>query len=170
MTGIRTIEDLRDRCWVDDITGCWHWKGAVTQDGHPVMWLPQLDKTTTAGVAICILKTGSPPKKGVFWRCICDTHGCANPDHRRPGSRSAQMLGAKITRSPLTRARMSKANCGPRHKLTDEQQEELRASTESLRVLAARYGIAQSTASRIKRDVGQQRTGAPGSSVFNFGR
>lgn len=170
MTGIRTIEDLRQRCWVDDITGCWHWKGAVTQDGHPVMWMPQLDKTTTAGVAICVLKTGSTPKKGVFWRCICDTRGCANPDHRRPGSRSAQMLAAKITRSPLTRARMSIGKCGRRPRLTDEQQAEIRDSSDSLRVLAERYGISQSTASRIRQGIRRQLLAAPGSSVFNFGR
>lgn len=27
--GIRTVEDVRQRCYVDPETGCWHWRGAM---------------------------------------------------------------------------------------------------------------------------------------------
>jgi len=46
MNGVRTIEDLRLRCVVDEITGCWLWRGAFTQ-GVGAVWLPELGKTRT---------------------------------------------------------------------------------------------------------------------------
>jgi hypothetical protein len=162
-TGIRTIEDLRGRCWVDDITGCWHYKG-YSEGGQPALWVPLLGKTTTMGVAISVLVTGAAPKKGVFWHCKCDTPGCANPDHRKPGSRSSQMKAAKITRSPLTVARMSRGKM----KLTAEQIELIRTSPEPAGIVAEQLGISRSLASRYRRQGGCKGVAAPGSSVFNF--
>lgn len=55
--GIRTADDLRARCWIDDDTGCWHWRGAVDLNGIPSMWLPALRRRTSLGVVAAVLAT-----------------------------------------------------------------------------------------------------------------
>jgi hypothetical protein len=160
--GIRTVADLRDRCRVDDLTGCWRYVGAHA-DGHPSIYLPALRKRTTAGVAICVLLTGSAPAKGVYWHVTCETTGCCNPAHRQAGDRRSQMLAAKIVRDPSERARIT---AGRRKvaKLTAEQAAAIRTDDRVLREIAAEHGITISSASRIKR--GELWRDPAASSVF----
>lgn len=167
MSGIRTIDDLRDRCFVDDITGCWHWRGATTCGKYPASWLPAIARRVTLGHVICFLRTGQLPDKGTFWHCTCETKSCANPEHRMAGTRSEQMKAAKIVKSPLVRARMAQVQ-RDRSVLTDQGVAAIRSSGEPLRVVAERYGISMSHASGIRRGEQRASISAPGSSVFNW--
>ena len=168
MSGISSIEDIRGRCFVDDITGCWLWRGAMSGGKHPSLWLAPLARHTTMGQAIAFFKTGELPEKGVIWYCQCATKGCANPDHRRAGGRSHQMRNADLVRSPMTRARMALGKrAGSR--LTDEAAAEIRLSVEPLRVLAERFAISISHASQIRRGEQRRAIAARGASIFNMG-
>lgn len=167
--GVRTVADLMGRCRVDSITGCWLWGHAASESQQrPSLWLPALKRRVSLGVAICWLRTGKAPAKGVVWHCTCETTDCANPDHRRAGNRSSQMLAAKLTRSPVAVAKMA-AGRRAKSKLSDAGAAEIRASTEPLRVLADRHGISISHASMIRRCVLRRPVAAKASSVFSLG-
>ena len=168
MTGIHTIADLRDRCRIDDITGCWHWAGALDGKGCGSLWLPALRRRVSLGLAICVLKTGCHPAEGVVWHTVCGTRDCANPEHRRAGDRSSQMLAAKIKRTPLQRARIA-AGRRQGSRLTEQGAQEIRDSDEPLRVLAERHGISVAHACNVRNGRQRCHLAAPGSSVFNLG-
>lgn len=163
--GIRTADDLKGRCWVDDDTGCWHWRGAVDTNGIPSMWLPELRRRTSLGVVAAVLTTGAAPLPGQMWHCTCTTRYCANPAHRTCGTRSSQMLAARMTRNPLQRARIS-AGKRANGKLTDKQRAEIAGSDEVLRVLSDRYGISISHAQKLRST--RQPLHSSGASVFTW--
>lgn len=169
--GIRRISDLRDRCrlgdGVHDGHRCWVWAGGTTGTGQASLWLPALGRRVTLGIAACVLRTGKPPESGVFWHCVCETKDCANPWHRTPGSRSGQMLAAKITRDVGTKARIA-ASKRAKSSLTDEACMQIRQSTGPLRIVAQQHGISVSHASQIR--LGRRRgIGVRGASVFAHG-
>jgi hypothetical protein len=165
--GIRTIDDIKTRCWVDDDTGCWHWRGAMSGRGkYPAMWLADPQKRVTMPTAVCYVLTGEMPAKGVVWHSNCGNVACGNPEHRCEGTDSSKMLAAKITRSPLVRARMS-AGRSKNSTLTLDALAEIRASSDILRVIAQRHGISIAWASRIRLNQVRLPRAAAGNSVFN---
>lgn len=164
--GIRTLEDLKDRCFVDEDTGCWIYRGGALKSGEKI-WIPQLQQVVGLGVAICFLKTGKLPKTGVVWHSLCMVPWCANPEHRKAGTRSTQMLAAGLVRSPMQRMKMSK-NRRDLSLLTEAQAQEIRESSETVVALAAKYGVSRGTVSNIRRLM-QRRPVAVGSSVFSMG-
>lgn len=165
--GIRTLDDLRDRCHIDDDTGCWIWRGATTR-ARPSLWLPAIGTRTSSGNAICILVTGERPKKGAIWHVTCGETLCCNPAHRnRRGNRSTQMLAAKITRSPATRAKIAKT------KVVDSPFDAaviaaIRMSAGTLEEVAEQFGCSPSYASRVRRGELRAQTVAVNSSVFAY--
>lgn len=167
-TGIRTIDNLRDRCWINDITGCWHWRGALSKGTTPSMWLPMLRQHVGLATAICALTTGASPKPGQIWHCTCETRFCANPAHRMAGTRSSQMLACGLVRSPLARARMS-AGRRAKSMLSDEAVADIRHGTSTLRAEAALHGISVGHVWRIRKGTTRNIIAAPGSSVFTLG-
>ena len=167
--GVRSIDDLRDRCHIDDITGCWVWRYGFDGQGRPNVWMPALRKSTSMGVAICALLTGKPPKPGTVWHVTCRNKLCANPAHRQEGDRSTQMLAAKYRHTPVSRARISVGKRG-QSRLSPEQIAEIEGSTLKLSEICARYGISQTHASNLRAGHRNRPTAAPGSSVFSFGR
>lgn len=166
--GVRTIDDLMARCRIDDLTGCWLWAGAKDGNGRPSLWLPVLSRRVSLGVAICVLRTGKAPGKGVVWHCTCTTTNCANPRHRTAGNRSSQMLAARIRRSAATRAKIAagKRAVSP----WDESViADVRSSSEPLHAVAARHGMSIEHASNIRRGESRLELGVRGASVFNLG-
>lgn len=163
--GIRTITDLMGRCVVDELTDCWIWRAGRNAEGRPNLWFPALGRPVSLGVAIGTLRTGQAPAKGVIWHCTCETPNCANPWHRVEGNRQSQMLSLGLTRTPLQRMRQA---IGRRKnsKISDADVAEIRHSPDVLRVIAQKYGISMTHASRIKRGEIRQPLGAHGSSVF----
>lgn len=163
-SGITSIKTLRDRCHVDEDTGCWHWGFATCADGSPTAWFPPLKRRVTLGTIIGYLKTGKPAPSGKVWHRTCDTSRCCNPDHRKLGTRSSQMRAAKLTKSREECMRIA-ASWRKRSKLPEEGVIDIRASSEPLQVLADRWGIHVSYASNIRRGIARKPLG---SSVFNL--
>jgi hypothetical protein len=162
--GIRTLDDVRDRCIVDEESGCWIWRGARSKGRYPQAWFPLLGRATTIGRILLHLIENRAPKPREVWHSKCGHPDCCAPAHRRSGNRRSQMRAAKIERNAITRARIA-ASRRARSKLSDEQAQIIRESPDTLRELAARYGISKSWASCIKR--GQGRSVIPRASVFS---
>ncbi|MBI5259801.1 MAG: hypothetical protein HY855_25095 [Burkholderiales bacterium] len=169
LAGIHSVDDIKDRCTVDDITGCWVWRGARDAKDRPSMWLPALRRTTSLGLAICVLSTGFMPDPGVYWHCVCETRDCANPAHRRAGTRSSQMLAAKVTQTPATRARIA-ATKRKASRLSEADVEHIRTGGLSLKEISAVYGICISYACDLRLGRRRAMLAAPGSSVFTLGQ
>ena len=155
MSGIRTLDDLKARCVVDDITGCWHWKGGTSR-GLPSMRFPALGCTVGPGP---VLRELLPSKKRLgprLWRC-CESRDCCAPDHWK----------GKAPSVPCTSSRRAAIAKGMRAKsmLTETAVQEIRSAEGTLMEIAAQYGCSGGHVSKIK--LGRVRTAAiGGASVF----
>lgn len=162
MSGIRSIEDIRVRCEVNELTDCWRLRG--NHRSTPVVWFPPLDKTTSIGVVVAFLKTGKAPGAGEVWHSSCGNSACANPDHRVKGNRSSQMLAAKIKRPPSVRARMSQAKL----RISDEDIKNIRECGLTLEQICERWPISIGYASAVRAGRYRMSKNAPNASVFDW--
>lgn len=85
--GIRSIDDLRERCDVDPVTRCWIWRGCVDETGYPRIHAfdPERgEKRSMAGAraAWCIAH-GEAPLPGYYVYRSCGHRKCLNPVHLR---------------------------------------------------------------------------------------
>lgn len=161
MTGIRTIEDVRDRCYVDE-SDCWHWRGATTL-GSPVMWVPAVGKVMTLGSTLTFFVTGAR-NAGIRWRAKCGNRLCCNPSHRTRMTHSALMASAGIKR---TAAQAQRNRMIPR-RYSDEMVAAIRAEIGTLAVVAEKFGVGKSYVSRLRRQElrPEQQRAVNGSNVF----
>jgi len=158
--GIRTLQDLRDRCHIDDDTGCWIWKLALDR-GHPKVHFVAPDtgerKCMRGPRAAWYLRGGEDIANGriVFRLACCPNRDCVNPTHVKEGTMKER--GTQIRRSGVLRnlpqsieaaTRVARTH---RAKLTLEQVREIRSSPETCAELARRFGIAHSQISAIRR-------------------
>lgn len=166
MSGIRTVEDLRQRCRVDEDTGCWQYGKATRSHHAPGVRIAALGNgMVSIGTAIAFLTTGERPRKGIYWHVTCTTKHCANPAHRKAGTRRSQMQHANYKPSALTLARISSTKRAA-SSLTQEDIAAIRSSNDTLVVLAERYGVSLSHISRIRLNQAWRQTAAPAASVF----
>lgn len=172
--GIRTLEDIRLRCRIDDETGCWIWSlGAV--EGFPRIELQPLGgkrRRVTGTTAIAILKTGAKPGKGMVAYCACCVNLCVNPEHVAVGTRAQH--GAHITKSGRwkgspARLKANRKNVRNRAstKLSIHKAREIRASPLTEMELSRIYGVPASQIGSIRRGRAW-REGAVNSSIFNL--
>jgi hypothetical protein len=118
---------------------CWPWKGRTNGKGYG---------RTDMGMAHRIayeLVNGSIPAGAVI-RHRCDNPRCCNPSHLLPGSE------ADNARDAVERGRTSIGGRNGRTRLTEEDVSAIRANVESLSLkeMAARYGMAQSSIHYIR--------------------
>lgn len=170
--GIRTIEDLRLRCRVDDITGCWHWVQGISQGAPKVHYVINGKKGSGRGRKAALLLSGIPIPKGhvVFPKRICPSDDCVNPEHSRAGTRNnhgkyLRATGKSISMTKTVAARKSAR--GKRAKLTIEDARAIRESTESQAKVAKRFGVSQAVVWSIKAGRAW-REHAAGASVFEW--
>ena len=163
--GIRTLDDLRNRCHVDDITGCWHWRLSDR------VWLPALHSSRSIAVAALFLD-GRKPRGDYRTVRSCSCEDCANPAHvvgmsiERFGKHLADT--GRLKGSPK-RAAACHRNSLPQRALSEEQVAEALASNETAQALARRWGVDETVVGRIRR--GQSYRPAPqmaGSSAFTW--
>lgn len=128
--GHRHPDHLR-RVVLDKDTGCWNMTGSTDSDGYVVMRWEGRQYRAPRFFYERILETTVP--EGLTLDHLCRNRRCVNPDHLEP-----------VTVAENTRRGLST-------KLTPAQAEEIRASDETQRVLADRYGVGQPTISKIKR-------------------
>lgn len=168
--GIRTVEDLRQRCRVDEDTGCWHWGLSMCQ-GHPRVHLGVEGKRFAArGRRAALILAGTPPKRGhvAFATRECKSNDCVNPEHARSanrGNHGQYLRSTGLGNSPAKTA--AAINSARTHlaKLTMEDARAIRASTESTYALARQFGVAQSCIWSVKAGKSWKEH-APQASVF----
>lgn len=174
--GIRTLEDLRVRCWINPETGCWEWRGAMqrTPDRNPEprVWLANERVTSTIGRAAWNLagKRKLPSGYTVWRTCRCES--CGNPEHLRSGTKAqwgawmAAKGGLKGDAARRLKNRQSKIDNG-QAKITAEIARWVIESPQTLIDAAWGASIAKSTASRIRRGESWQPL-MPAASVFHL--
>ena len=84
--GVRSLEDIRLRCKVDDITGCWLWSLCVGTGGTPKVGIPagvlrETEHVMSTAKAAWLLSGRKLEAGQVVWRAHCGDHRCVNPDH-----------------------------------------------------------------------------------------
>ena len=175
--GIRTLDDLKQRCSVDEITGCWVWKLSTTE-GFPNVHVPHPqtgDRMKVKGRrAALILKTGVMLPSGWFAirKPSCESPLCCNPEHSFAGDGKAygQSLREQgiFKNSPKRIAANRKIVKATKCKLTDQQAAEIRHDDRSSIVLAGVYGVSKTTINDIKRGLRYRQT-YRSASIFSMG-
>lgn len=183
--GIRTLDDIMSRCFVDGDTGCWLWRGALVQpQGMPYTHLPaglfgcERRQQMSARKAAWLL-AGKPLAAGrVVYVDRCKDQKCVNPEHLRAGSRSQAMQAADRNvgsySDPMRRARLA------RYRLTwTTPVEKVRAVEASIaggmtaKAAAHEHGLRYEIAKDILRGRHPHQRGSAhlmrGASVFALG-
>jgi hypothetical protein len=170
-SGIRTLDHVRDRCDINEVTECWVWARAYNTTPEkksmtPTAWFPAEQRVVSVPRIVAVL-SGKRLERG--WRCynVCSTPGCVNPEHLATGN--GRMWGAYMARSGRMQTVSAKAarirQGATKVKITDEQVMEIMASDEVASVLAKRYNVAKATICKIKRGERKMRL-SPGASIF----
>lgn len=159
-----TLADVRERCSVDPATGCWHWLGTMTKRGSPRIYAVDLDRSDKrvmpATRAVWMLAFGTAPGRLMIYRS-CFVADCVNPQHLRPAESKAQ-IGAKLRASgkrkgtSLEQRRASVAKAMAAQGIVPTAPAvvlAIRAEPAGVTgmQLAAKYGLAAQTVSRIRR-------------------
>ncbi len=173
--GIRTIEDIRLRCYCQPETGCWHWRGAAKRKGdkviEPRVWLADARKCSTLSRASWSLAKGVEVADGkTVWR-KCLQLDCGNPDHMMTGTK--KKWGDWVKRKGYLRGlpvrvainRKIKIKSG-QTKMTMEMAEQIRRDPRTGVEIAAELGVSSQVVSRIRT----RKTFVPvvASSVFSW--
>lgn len=174
MSGIRTIEDIRQRCSIDE-AGCWVWRRATTTaGGRPAAYLPAIGRVGTIAHALKLINGKTCERS--YYPAKCQNRMCCNPAHQLLLTRSQLTKLTTPKPSLLTRGRMAvgRARAAPL-RLLPEQYMEIRGSTMLLREIQERYGVSRCYASQLRSGAapifktlagGGAQHVAPGSSVF----
>jgi hypothetical protein len=163
--GVLTVADLYSRCEVDRITGCWHWKGAVSSDGCPRIWTldyRRVEKRSMSGpLAVWNIAHKAAPTDGFLVFRRCQTTDCCCPVHlglarskAEIGTHVKRMGNRKGTCLPQRRANIAKAIEALGIKVTPShvvQAIRLAGPEVSNIQLAEEHGIKHTTVSKIRR-------------------
>lgn len=142
------------RITIDVQTVCWPWTGARQPRGYGIV---RFNGVVYLAHRIALFVTkGAPSVDQTDTLHACDNPPCCNPSHLSWGTHAAngKEMGERglsgLQKHPESALRGEK---NPRAKITDAQALVIIRSTEPQAVLAKRYGIQQSTVSRIKNGV-----------------
>lgn len=151
---------------IEDDGECWMWTGAVNQQGHPIIHLRHPvyghEGCLTVRRYVFLLANGFLlPRQPIG--CTCGEKLCVNPAHQYQSSVSKiAKIAAKngawkgVDRAiKISRAKRSTA------KLDAEKAMEIRMSSDSGPVLAARYGVNKSLVNAIKNGLLWKDYGTP---------
>jgi hypothetical protein len=168
--GIRTVDDLRQRCCIDEEAGCWLW-GAGRSECEPcVRYVLDGNCMKTTGRRAALLLSGVKIPEGMraIARVECRSGQCVNPKHCKVGTVRdivRRLVHEGRFDTPGRRVRLARGN-ETRSKTTREQRLEVMLSDEPTASVAARLGISLGRVRQIRS------AGAPApfvNSVFNLG-
>jgi len=170
--GVRTHEDLRGRCVIDDDTGCWHLR---TANGRPMprdkvhrvyMW----GRGALSALRVAWeLKTGQPVPAGQVVYRTCSSYDCIR--HITSGTKAEQ--GEHQRKTGALRGTVAASIRNTRvgqalGKITPELALWAMESDQTLREAAHGLGVTTNVVWRVRRGI-SWRAMASGSSVFGGG-
>lgn len=126
---------IANRLWtkVNKTDGCWEWTGSTGKtSGYGV--IQYNGKQTQPHRVAWELEYGTIPP-GMYICHHCDNRLCVRPDHLFVGTPKEN------TADMIAKGRVARGNRMPQTKLTPDDVRAIRASTESYKIIAARYGI-----------------------------
>lgn len=169
--GVHTLEDLKARCVVDDVTGCWKWRMAVS-GGAAMVYLPALGKTRT-GLFAALILSGRALKPGQRAFGTCGTQFCVCPAHVKAltsaqWGKGVAASGAWKGNPARVVANRATAKTRPGTVLTEGLAQEIRASAGTGREIARRFGISDKQVSRIRCGTTWAPRALPNASVFDW--
>ena len=145
-----TPQDLLDRS--DEVGECWLWKQATSDGGYPIMKVRGCGCRLVRRLAAELAGHDLKPRQPVV--TTCDEKTCVRPEHCQPSNNQAvaqKAAAAGAFSQPQRGAKVAAGRRAKSAKLTMEQAQEIRLSTESGPVLAERYGVNRSLINGIKR-------------------
>lgn len=168
------LQRIKDRCTVDEITGCWIWKGATSPSNGGKTRQPRVhseDYTADPTGKVKTTQTGNraawhaanrkpiPSGHRVFKAPCCTNGLCVNPAHLQCGTTEdwGQSVATKgIWRGVPARIAANRAIGRANSVVTPEMAREIAASPDLGIHISARLGIGRSVVSRVRR--GQLRS------------
>ena len=170
--GMTTIARLKDRCVIDDETGCWNYNGHKAKSDHTQsLWLPALGKTLSLGAAVGYLTTGKQNSPGKCWAPMCGNRYCGNPKHRKHVSMSELpgiLASHGLYQSPTTALKISRKRCAT-SKWSDAQIEAVRSAEGPEVAIAKAHGMSQSHVNRIRSGKARVLAGNPFAGLIPVG-
>lgn len=143
------IADIAASHSTDD-AGCLIWQRS-TCNGHPA--IRRGEKTQLVRRLLWVEAHGEIPA-GQIVRMTCESPLCVNPEHLSltTFAKLGKQLGALgIMSGPVRSAAIARAKRATQAKLNDAAVRDIRSSTETGVVLAARYGVAQAHISKVQK-------------------
>ena len=149
---MKTLEDLRQRCLVND-DGCWIWKGDRYSSGQPRVVVEGRRRGPAKHLAQAL--AGKPrPKKYGTCRCALEPVDCINPHHLMNLTRSQVIeasnrdnMAAHLVRHARSRAAQRAAS----DVMTMDLAREIRGSVESGAEIARRLNLPSDYINQIRR-------------------
>ena len=150
----------QEECFAEKVTpepntGCWLWMGAISDTGYGGFLLNR--RSMSAHRASWILHRGAI-EPGKYLCHKCDNRACVNPDHLFLGTQRENMQDCS------RKERLGFGEASPAAKLTDQECAKIRGAAsgnESQASIARRFGINQSTVSRLLHGKRRSRTSRP---------
>jgi hypothetical protein len=146
--GIRTIEDLRERCFCDPTSNCWHWRLCITQGAPKIHYRRPEDDSRTQSRgrrAALHLARGHDLRRGHVAYGVCNSFDCVNPGHCRSGTKT--QAGAQLIKTGKLKGNISVSIASLKRwdkhgrKIDAAMAAEIRGSDESIRKLSDRLGV-----------------------------
>lgn len=167
---IRSVEELRQRCFVDESTGCWHYRGRC--DSVFVQLADGTKVSRRLRRVAYIVANGFKNLSGkykVYATANCHSEDCANPAHARRGDQAAALrqAGERGAYSAPERVALLLKSSQSRKKRTPEMELAIANDTGRLRDIAERHGVSI-TLVKIARNGGPRKQPSRVASVFTF--
>lgn len=174
LDGIASLEDLRQRCVIDDETGCWHLRTArgkaLPRGERHVLWLHGIGHATATRAAWLLSRPGQTLRAG--WICFrrCESYDCVAPEHISAAGRKAWGKHMSASGKSSTPAKLAAVARLPKvfQKLTPELKAWLLESSQSGSEAAHALGITQGRANAIRAVHRKAQAARPAASVFDF--
>lgn len=162
------LEKIKSRCHIDDITGCWVWKGAVSRSNGGQFNQPRVyseDYTADATGKTKVVQTGNraawhaatgkpiPNGHRVYKSARCTNGLCVNPAHLECGTTAD--WGAAVAKKGHwkgvnDRIQANRAIARTKTEVTPELAREILASHETGRAISCRLKLHVSIVSRVR--------------------
>lgn len=152
---MKTIDQIKDRCRVDEFTGCWLWAGAMVGGKYPRIWQTEDgEDKSMPGRRAAWLALGRELPSG--WRVYgtCESLSCVNPAHIKAGLTEEFGAHTRKTgsqRGNINRIKANRMTGRKRAALQPEQVAEVITSKETGLALAASHGVSMQTISKYRR-------------------